>query len=298
MPSRELEDIYLPYKPKKQSLATVARQNGLEPLANDIYEGREPDKELASRATDFVRVDKNLNTIEDVILGVGHILAERFSDHVELRNELREIIHSQGKLSTRLIAVQDDNESVPDKSATEPLRSIAAEKTEHELAVKRDPATADTVADAGLGQNSERDQDPTSPATPTVGADSTSQEPNDPEDSSASPGPPAAAAMSAKEDAAQSEVDNLSLRNSVLSQETNPGETTGTSDPPAGSSVGLKKKRKKKKKRKAGRMIPTGNSRVFPTPSRRFPITRRWPSTGVKKMDAFVSELKLTNLSF
>ena len=55
--TREIEDIYLPFKPKKQTLATIAKQNGLEPLAMDIFEGREPEKDLASRATDFVRVD-------------------------------------------------------------------------------------------------------------------------------------------------------------------------------------------------------------------------------------------------
>ncbi len=243
--SRELEDLYLPYKPKKQSLATVARQNGLEPLANDIYEGREPDKDLASRATDFVRVDKNLNTIDDVILGVGHILAERFSDHIELRNELREIIHSQGKLSTRLIAVQDGNESATAQSATKPLRSASPQKTDDELAVNREPA-ADTIAGHGPGQDSERDQDPTSP---TVGTDSTRQEVNGPGDSSAPPEPSAAAPMSVEGDASQSEADQMSPRNAAPSPETDPGQSTGVSDPPAGSSVALKKKRKKKKKK-------------------------------------------------
>ena len=76
--SRELEDIYHPFKPRKQTLATVARQNGLEPLALDIFEGREPEKDLATRATDFVRVDKDLNSVDEVIAGVGHILAEKF----------------------------------------------------------------------------------------------------------------------------------------------------------------------------------------------------------------------------
>ena len=99
--TRELEDIYHPFKPRKQTLATVARQNGLEPLANDIFEGREPEKDLASRATDFVRVDKNLNSVDEVIAGVGHILAEKFSDNTNLRSELRKII-SDGKLTILL----------------------------------------------------------------------------------------------------------------------------------------------------------------------------------------------------
>ena len=79
--SRQLEDIYLSFKPKKQTLSTIARQNGLEPLALDIFEARQPETDLATRATEFVRVDKNLNSVDEVIAGVGHILAEKFSDH-------------------------------------------------------------------------------------------------------------------------------------------------------------------------------------------------------------------------
>ena len=104
--SRILEDVYHPFKPRKQTLATTARQNGLEPLALDIFEGREPEKDLASRATDFVRVDKNLSSVDDVIAGVGHLLAEKFSETTPLRDELRKII-SGGNLTTKLIEIAE-----------------------------------------------------------------------------------------------------------------------------------------------------------------------------------------------
>ncbi len=118
--TRELEYVYLPFKPKKQTLATVAKQNGLEPLALDVFEGREPEKDLASRATDFVRVDKNLNSIDEVIAGVRHILAEKFSDNATLRNELRGII-SSGKLTTKLIQLEENEEN----SAEDAIRSTS-----------------------------------------------------------------------------------------------------------------------------------------------------------------------------
>lgn len=95
---RKLEDLYLPFKPKKQSLAATARQQGLEPLANDIFEGRSPDVDLATRATDFVRVDKGLTSVDEVIQGVRHILAERFADRGDLRSQLREMLWKSGKL--------------------------------------------------------------------------------------------------------------------------------------------------------------------------------------------------------
>ncbi|MDA7926090.1 RNA-binding transcriptional accessory protein, partial [Mariniblastus sp.] len=87
--SRRLEDLYLPFKPQKQSRAALARQQGLEPLANDILQANSPDVEIATRATEFVRVDKGLNSVDDVIKGVGDILAEKFSGNDELRSKLR-----------------------------------------------------------------------------------------------------------------------------------------------------------------------------------------------------------------
>ena len=101
---KHLEDLYLPFKPKKQTLATIARQKGLEPLANDIFEGREPDVDLATRATEFVRVDKDLHSVDEVIEGVGHLLAERFSERADLRYRLRKLLWQKGRIATQGIA--------------------------------------------------------------------------------------------------------------------------------------------------------------------------------------------------
>ncbi len=116
---RKLEDLYLPFKPRKQSLAATARQQGLEPLANDIFEGRSPDIDLATRATDFVRVDKGLSTVDEVIQGVQHILAERFADRGDLRSQLREILWKTGKLCSTSTA----------EGATKPATNIQEVKT-------------------------------------------------------------------------------------------------------------------------------------------------------------------------
>ena len=72
--SRRLEDLYLPFKPKKQSRALIARQQGLEPLAEEIFRGASPDVDLATRATEFVRVDKGLKTVDEVFKGVRDLL--------------------------------------------------------------------------------------------------------------------------------------------------------------------------------------------------------------------------------
>lgn len=113
--SRELEDLYLPYKPKQQSLALTARQQGLEPLANDVFEGDRPDVDLATRATEFVRVDRGLNSVDEVIAGVGHILSERISEKAELRDELRKIIWETGRF---VVTTIEPKESEGDKQET------------------------------------------------------------------------------------------------------------------------------------------------------------------------------------
>lgn len=95
---KRLEDLYLPFKPRKQTLATIARERGLEPLAKEILEADPAALDLDKRATDFVSADKQLNSIGDVLLGVGHLLAEKFGENPELRGRLRRIFQRTGKL--------------------------------------------------------------------------------------------------------------------------------------------------------------------------------------------------------
>ena len=120
---KHLEDLYLPYKPKKQTLATTARQKGLEPLANDIFDGREPDIDLATRATDFVRVDKGLNSVDEVIQGVGHLLAERFSERADLRYRLRKSLWQKGKIITQGVN--------PEPSDSNTAKDISSSNIDH-----------------------------------------------------------------------------------------------------------------------------------------------------------------------
>ncbi len=96
--TKRLEDLYLPYKPKKQTLATVARERGLEPLADEVLAASGTCADLDARAADFVNPDKGLNSAADVLLGVGHILAELISEQADLRQKLRQILKRSGKL--------------------------------------------------------------------------------------------------------------------------------------------------------------------------------------------------------
>src|SRR5262249_21200723 len=95
---KRLEDLYLPFKPTKQTLATVPREGQLEPLASEIFQGIVSAEDLDKRAADFVNPDKQLNSAADVLLGVGHILAEDFSERADLRGRLRKIVKKTGQL--------------------------------------------------------------------------------------------------------------------------------------------------------------------------------------------------------
>jgi protein Tex len=96
--TKRLEDLYLPYKPKKQTLATTARERGLDPLAEEILAAADSAADLDARAADFVNPDKGVATPADALLGVGHILAEAISERADLRQRLRKIVNHTGKL--------------------------------------------------------------------------------------------------------------------------------------------------------------------------------------------------------
>jgi uncharacterized protein len=73
--TKKLEDLYLPFKPRKLSLAEVARQRKLEPLAREILAADPAAANLDLRAADFVDADAQVPAAADVLLGVGHIIA-------------------------------------------------------------------------------------------------------------------------------------------------------------------------------------------------------------------------------
>ncbi|AFY77387.1 transcriptional accessory protein [Pleurocapsa sp. PCC 7327] len=95
----ELEDLYLPYKPKRRTRATVAREQGLESLAAFIESLNRPDariKALEPEATQYLSKDKGLETVADVLRGAADILAEKVAEKAELRAYLRDYIFKSG----------------------------------------------------------------------------------------------------------------------------------------------------------------------------------------------------------
>ena len=100
---KQLEDMYLPYKPRKLSLAEVARQRQLEPLSREILTADPAAADLDRRAADFVSPDTELPAPAEVLLGVGHIIADEFSERADLRKRLRMILHRTGRLRSQRV---------------------------------------------------------------------------------------------------------------------------------------------------------------------------------------------------
>ena len=104
----EVEDLYRPYKQKRRTRASVAREKGLEPLAAAIFaqDGRDP----AGLAQDFVDPEKGVNTVEEALAGASDIIAEDLSDDAEIRKNLRALVNRKGLLVCK--ADDPENDSV------------------------------------------------------------------------------------------------------------------------------------------------------------------------------------------
>lgn len=98
--TKRLEDLYLPYRPKKTTLATAAKAKGLEPLAGEILRGAESCSDLDARAADYINPDEGVVHAADALLGAGHVIAEWFSENVDLRQKLRNLLTKTARITS------------------------------------------------------------------------------------------------------------------------------------------------------------------------------------------------------
>ncbi len=97
---KRLEDLYIPFKPKKRTKASEAREKGLEPLAERVWNRDEALVDLHAAAAEFVNAEKDLADVEKVLEGVRFILAEVISEFAVVREAVRRTLWRVGKLST------------------------------------------------------------------------------------------------------------------------------------------------------------------------------------------------------
>ena len=102
-----LEDLYRPYKPKRRTRATVAKEKGLEPLALALFEQSMSLPEPEELAQDYVDAEKGVETAEDALAGASDIIAEMISDDAEIRKMLRELIAAKAVLTSEAATEED-----------------------------------------------------------------------------------------------------------------------------------------------------------------------------------------------
>ena len=105
----EVEDLYRPYKQKRRTRATIAKDKGLEPLALTLFEQSPDLPDIRELAAEYIDADKGVESADDALEGTSDIIAEIVSDSAEIRRRLRELIMDYGTLSA---AAAKDEDSV------------------------------------------------------------------------------------------------------------------------------------------------------------------------------------------
>jgi uncharacterized protein len=132
----ELEDLYLPYKPKRRTKATIAREKGLEPLAAYLWAQQNAAQPLEIFAASFVNAELGVSTVDEALEGARHIVAEWISEDADLRKALRALVFDEGIVVSRKVtdAVDEQEKFKMYYEYTEPVKTIPSHRM---LAIRR-----------------------------------------------------------------------------------------------------------------------------------------------------------------
>jgi uncharacterized protein len=97
-----LEDIYLPYRPKRRTRAIIAREKGLQPLADVVF-AQDPATDPMAQAAAFVNAEKGVASVEEALAGAKDIIAEAVNEDQQSRAKTRELFQTEGKLSSQVV---------------------------------------------------------------------------------------------------------------------------------------------------------------------------------------------------
>jgi uncharacterized protein len=132
----ELEDLYLPYRPKRRTKATIAREKGLEPLAQYLWAQESSQQPLEIFAPAFVNAELGVATVEEALEGARHIVAEWISEDADLRKKLRQLLFDEGVIVSRKVtdAVDEQDKFKMYYEYKEPVKTIPSHRM---LAIRR-----------------------------------------------------------------------------------------------------------------------------------------------------------------
>ncbi len=108
----ELEDLYRPYKPKRRTRATVAKEKGLEPLALELYAQKRDLPAPEALAEDYINPDLGVSSVEEALAGASDIIAEMISDDASIRKALRSLMQRSAVLRSVAVKGKEEETSV------------------------------------------------------------------------------------------------------------------------------------------------------------------------------------------
>ena len=129
-----LEDIYLPFRPKRRTRATIARERGLEPLAHRVFS--QEDFDLSVEAYSFVGPEKGVESIEDALSGARDIMAEWINEDQGVREKMRSLFNEKGVLISKVVKGKE-SEGVKYKDYFDWQESVAKAPSHRILAMRR-----------------------------------------------------------------------------------------------------------------------------------------------------------------
>lgn len=130
----EIEDIYRPFKPKRKTRASVAKEKGLEPLATAIFEQNDPKAYPIDMAKEYIDTEKGVETEQDALQGALDIIAEMISDNAEIRKRIRNIVFRNGFVVSKANDAEKDSVYTNYYDFREPVEKIASHRI---LAINR-----------------------------------------------------------------------------------------------------------------------------------------------------------------
>ena len=132
----ELEDLYLPYRPKRRTKAIIAREKGLEPLAQYLWAQQNSTAPLMDFAAGFVNTELGVATVDEALEGARHIVAEWISEDADLRKALRKLLFDEGIIVSRKVtdAVDEQDKFKMYYEYSEPVKTIPSHRM---LAIRR-----------------------------------------------------------------------------------------------------------------------------------------------------------------
>ncbi len=130
---QEIEDIYAPYRPKRRTRATIAKEKGLEPLAQVIFIQQPVKGGIEQYAASFINAEKEVNTVEDALNGAMDIIAEQISDTPKIRQITRNHLFKNGMIATKS-KKEEDSVYEMYKDFREPVSKIPGHRV---LAINR-----------------------------------------------------------------------------------------------------------------------------------------------------------------